>query len=419
MINKLLKHKDSKKLLENFISLFILQGMNYLLPLLTFPYLVKVLGVEKFGVLAFSMAVIAYLGMITDYGFNITATRDISINKSNKDKVTEIFSAVMMIKFLLGVISFLILYALVSLIDSWDKNREIYFLTFGTVIGQIFLPIWFYQGMEKMKFFSIFNVIAKIIATIAIFVFVNNESDSYIVPLANSSAIIISGVFSFVLIRKHFGISFALQNLQVLKTYFTNSWHVFISNFFSNFYRNFNILILGFLSSDLIVGYYAIAEKVIKIIQMAQEIVGNVLFPHFSAKFISDKRYFFKFHNKFFKYILAIYITLSALVLSLANIISNILNGTAYTADNIRIMSSVIIIGGFNYYFGILGLLTMGKNKEFARCILFTGISNILLSALFVYLWQDKGASLALVLSEIILLMLLTLQIKKLKRIGA
>lgn len=417
MIKKLLKSKDNKKLLENFISLFILQGMNYLLPLITFPYLVKVLGVENFGVLAFSTAVTAYFGMITDYGFNITATRDISIHKVNNQKVIEIFSSVIIIKILLGIISFFTLYILVNSIDSWKKYQEIYYLTFGTVIGQIFLPIWFYQGIEKMKFFSIFNVIAKIIATIAIFIFVKNENDSYIVPLANSSAMIISGIFSFWLISKHFKVNFSFQKLVILKTYFVESWHVFISNFFGNFYRNFNILALGFFASELIVGYYAIAEKIIKIIQMAQEIVGNVLFPHFSAKLVDDRKYFFNFHNKFFKYILAIYALISILTFFLAGFISDLLNGSENTIYNIKIMSSIIAIGGLNYYFGILGLLTMGKNKIFANCILITGISNIVLSSILIYLLKDVGASFSLVLSESILLSLLVFQIRKLRSI--
>ncbi|OOF53791.1 transporter [Rodentibacter genomosp. 2] len=417
MIDKLLKSKDNKKLLENFISLFILQGMNYLLPLITFPYLVKILGIENFGVLAFSTAVIAYFGMITDYGFNITATRDISINKSNNQKVIEIFSSVIVIKILLCIISFFTLYILVNLIDSWRKYQEIYYLTFGIVVGQIFLPIWFYQGMEKMKFFSMCNVMAKIIATIVIFVFVKNENDSYVVPLANSLAMIISGVFSFWLISKHFKVNFLFPDFAVLNKYFIESWHIFISNFFGNFYRNFNILALGFFASELIVGYYAIAEKIIKIIQMAQEIVGNVLFPHFSAKLVNDRGYFFNFHNKFFKYILTVFIIISISIFFLAEAISDLLNGLEHTIYNIKIMSSVITIGGLNYYFGILGLLTMGKNKIFANCILITGISNIIISYILIYLLKDIGASFSLVLSESILLVLLVFQIKKLRNI--
>nr|BAA94395.1 O-antigen transporter [Aggregatibacter actinomycetemcomitans] len=417
IFKNLLESRDNRKLLENFISLFLLQGMNYILPLLLFPYLVRVLGVENFGILSFVTAVIAYFILFTDYGFNITATRDISINKDNNNKVSEIFSSVIIIKLLLGIFSFLVLYVLVYTVQGWKKYNYIYFLTFGSILGQILLPIWFYQGMEKMKFFAIFNVLARIISTILIFLYVKEPEDIYFVPLVNSIAMIISGGTSFLVIRTLFNIRFQIQRFEVLIYYFKNGWNVFLSMFFSNFYRNFNILVLGLLTNDLFVGYYAIAEKLIKIIQVSQDIVGNVLFPYFSEKFIKNNQYFFNFNNKFFPYIVSCYFILwfSTYFLSdqLAQLFNEDVNGSV--SLDIKIMSIVILIGGLNYYFGILGLLSMGKNKYFSDCIIITGISNIFISFLFVYFWDDIGASFSLVASEFILLIMIKLKLNKVK----
>ena len=164
--------QDSKKISANFMYLSILQGMNLLLPLITFPYLVRVLGIEKFGLIMFAQAFIVYFSMLADYGFNLSGIREVSSNRNNKNKLIKIFSSIMIARFVLVLIGLIFLTIVVFSFEKFSQNWELYYLTFGIVIGTALFPTWFFQGMEKMKYITVLTVIAKLIFTLSIFIFV-------------------------------------------------------------------------------------------------------------------------------------------------------------------------------------------------------------------------------------------------------
>lgn len=417
LFKKFTNTEDKKRLLSNFISLSVLQGANYILPLITLPYLVRVLGVGYFGLLAFANATIAYFGLITDYGFNLTATREISIHRDNKEKVIEIFSSVMTIKLILMFLSFFLLSLLVFSFDKFRKDWGIYFLTFGTVVGQVFFPVWFFQGMERMKYITYLNILSKVIFTIAIFVFVKEQSDFYLVPLLTSLGFLIAGFWSLNLVKKEFGVSFSFQKIETIKTYLLDGWDIFVSRAFSSLYKNSNIIILGLLSNNLFVGYYAIAEKIIRLLQTMQDVVGNTLFPYVTKRFKNDASLFFNLNKKYFKYIFIGYVILFLVTLVLSKYIILLINGNYNDSMilNLQIMSIVILIGGLNYYFGILGLVSLNYKKEFSKYIINTGAFNMLFCFFAVYFWKDFGGSVAFVLSELTLLMQILFKINKIK----
>lgn len=120
-IKKVFEKDEYKRVIENILSLFSLQGFNYILPLITFPYLTRVLGPDKYGLITFAMAFISYFQLVTNYGFNLSASREIALNRDNDVKVSKIFSSVMTTKTLLTVLGFLTMSIIVF---SFDKFRS-------------------------------------------------------------------------------------------------------------------------------------------------------------------------------------------------------------------------------------------------------------------------------------------------------
>ncbi|MFN4308812.1 flippase [Sulfurihydrogenibium azorense] len=419
IFRKFLNSPDKKRLFSNFVSLAVLQGANYILPLITFPYLVRVLGVEKFGLLAFATATVTYFQILTDYGFNLSATRDISIHRENKEKVQEIFSSVMVIKFGLLILSFILLIILVFSFDKFRKDWEVFVLSFGMVVGQVLFPVWFFQGMEKMKYITILNIFAKLLFTVAIFVFVKEQADYWKVPLLNSLGFILAGVLALWIIFRDFGIKFPLKaskNNLILQL--KKGFYLFLSSGFLSLYRSSNSFIIGLILNNTYVGYYSIAEKIIYTIQSLQDIVGRALYPYFAKKFRNAFE-FTLFFKKIVFLLVTIYLSITLLTISFSTFLIILISGKdeIIISNLLRIMSIVILVGGLNYWLGILGFTSLGNYKIFMNGVLIAGISNLALCVILLILIGIYGAGLSLLLSEIILLIYLSLNLRKIIKI--
>jgi polysaccharide transporter, PST family len=283
-VEKILLSPTYKTLVENFLSLSFLQVANYILPLITLPYLVRVLEPEKYGLIAFAQVFIGYFMILTDYGFNFSATREISVYRGNKERVSEIFSSVMVIKLFLFLLSLSVMSAIIFTFEKFRQEWAVYYLTFGTVLGQVLFPVYFFQGMEKMKYITILNVLAKLIFTIATFIFVKKASDYLYVPLLKSLGFIVAGLLSLWIVFRVFKVSFKLPNWRNINREFKNGWYIFISSINTGFYRNNSTLILGLFANNEIVGYFTIAKKLIDTFNQIAKIIFQSIYPYVSRE---------------------------------------------------------------------------------------------------------------------------------------
>jgi PST family polysaccharide transporter len=405
MIKKLknkLEVQENKRLFDNFISLTTLQVFNYLLPLITLPYLVRVLGADYFGLLAFATATVAYFGVLADYGFNLTATKEISVNRDDQSKLQEIFSSVMIIKTMLMVLGFLLLSLLLYSFEKFSQDALIYYYSFGVVLGQVLFPIWLFQGMEQMRYITYLNILSKLIFAVAIFGFVQEKTDYYLVPVFTSLGFIIAGIGAQIMVYKQFGLKFSWQKFSTIKYYLSDGWHVFISNIAISLYTVSTTFILGLFTNNTIVGYYAAADQINAALSKLRSPLLDAFYPFVSKRVNDSKSDGMKIIQALTKYVFIIYVVLCLSVFLLAEPIVMLVLGDEYF-ESIIILQLIVwlpLLSTLSSIFGIQTMLPFGYKKEFSSILIKGSVLNLFLALILVYNYAHIGSAVTLLIVE-------------------
>lgn len=252
----------------------------YVIPLISLPYLSRVLGVEKFGLVFFAFAFMQYFIMFTDYGFGLSATREIAVNRHNKKNLSNIFSAVTVLKLFFLLISYLLLCLMTVFVPKLHQNWLVFHLSFLMVVGNAIYPQWFFQGMERMKYITFLNILAKLIFLTLIFIFVKSEDNYNIVPLFNSMGFMVSGFIGMYFAIKNLGAKLYIPKWNSLKKQLKYSSEFFLSRVSVSAYTNTNAFCLGLVGSNIMVGYYVAAEKIYQAINALINPLNGALYPY-------------------------------------------------------------------------------------------------------------------------------------------
>lgn len=376
-----LKSKENKRLVENFVSLSFLQISNYLLPLITLPYLTRVIGVEKFGLIALTVAVAQYFVLLTDFGFNLTATKEISINRCNNLKISEIFISVYIIKLALFILSSIFLFLLVIVVPAIKTEQNLYVLAFASVLGWLLFPQWLYQGLEKMKFITIFIVSTRIICTSMIFLIVKSPDDYLWVQALSSLGYLVSGLLGFFYSFKIFRFSFTFPQINVLREQVKSGMHVFLSNLSINLYTTSNSVVLGIFTNNTVVGYYSAAERIFKAFQFLGMPLYQAIFPRMSKLYSENRDRAISIFSKIFKITIVVTFLISLIISVSSHIIIPIILGKQFEQSTIifSLLSWIVVVSWGNYTLGVHGLVNFGYEKIFSKIIVIFGVIHLVL----------------------------------------
>ena len=357
-INKIQKSKDGRTLVANFGYLSLLQVASYLFPLITMPYLARVIGVDGFGKIAFASAIMVWFQTIADWGFNYTATRDVAKNRDNKELVSKIFSNVLWARCLLMIVSFLLLLLLIAVVPKFKENQVIILISFLLIPGHILFPDWFFQAMERMKYITILNLISKFLFTIAIFVFIKEKSDYLLQPLFVSLGYILSGLIALYFIIGKWDIKLERPHFEAIWKTIKESRTVFLNNFVPNLYNSFSIILLGLLGTPISNGLLDAGTKFVDTAQQFMNIIGRTFFPYLARRI--DKHDFYVKINIF----LSLLVSFSLFMLA-PLIIRIFYIPDFYEAINIlRVLSITIFFMSIRNAYGTHYMILKGYEKE-------------------------------------------------------
>ncbi|MCT7358574.1 flippase [Thalassolituus pacificus] len=391
-----------RRLLSNILSLGTMQIVGYILPLLTVPYLVRVLGVEKFGLLAFATALNMYFLMLSDYGFNLTATKQISDARDDKGKYSDIFIEVLGVKLILVVFCFFVLLSVASFVDFFEQYRFIWFLGFGMVLGQALFPVWFFQGMEAMKHIAIINLISKGLFTLIIFVIVNEPKDYWLVPALTSLGYVFSGFYGLVFAINNYDIKLKWPSAKGMKFQISDGWHVFLSRVYVNLYTTTNIVILGAMTNNVMVGYYSIAEKILQAFSGLLSPVTYAFYPYLANLYQNSRKYFYMVFARLNMTLLVLSITFALVVYLYSQEIVWLLSGGFN--DNIIEVLSVLCVAMVVAPFGSSftnALLILGDSKGVSLVVFYTMLLNMIIVFPMIYYFEAVGLAYTWVVGQI------------------
>lgn len=411
--------KRYRQVIENFFSLSILNALNVLLPLVTLPYILHVVGKANYGAYSYVYTVLQYVIMFSTYGFNFSATKQISQCRDDKEAVSRIYNAVIACKGVIAILLSAILFFSSRIVFKDEAGQHMFLYGLGMVVGDIFTPVWLFQGMEKMKYMTLVNASSKVLFTVLIFIVVRERDDFGLLILLNSFGYLLAGLLSLILVYRQFHIRFCRTTIKELLFQIKEGGAVFGSTFSMNLYRNANVIILKQFVSDDLVGIYSAAEKVIKGFQSLISPAAQALFPHLSLRFkgktVKDN---VKLLRKISIPFTAVVVAVTVGVYLFAPMISNILCGKEFVAcvPLIRIMTLVILFGEINYLLGIVGLINMDGQRYFFRSVLITGIFSVVFMLLMTPCHGVYTAAWAMSMSEILLFMLCLLSLYRINK---
>ncbi|MDZ4138592.1 MAG: oligosaccharide flippase family protein [Erythrobacter sp.] len=391
-----LRNPQVKLLLENFISLSVLKFLDLTLPLILTPFIIYRIGVVNFGIYGFALSLITYMRNFVQYGFTLSAVRDIAIQNENKEKINLIINRVLSVKIFMAFCMFAILIFLLSVFPKFGEYKTLYLFSFFFVVGDIMDLSWYFQGIQKMKLITFFNVISK--STFAIFVFtlLKNREDYVLLPLYQFLGILISSIFGFYYLIKISQIKIRLVGIYQIFLEIKIGFSTFITLFLPTLYSNTSTFLLGFFGDPTSVAYFVGGSRIADVFISFNTILTQVFYPFLN-----------KMKSKFL--IISKIIIVSGLVSTLVMLVTSKITVALILGSEMSksvyivwILSLSPLLMSLRTAFGVNKLLVNYKDTLYMKIAFISSISGLIAVTLLILKFNYIGAAFGIVFAQFI-----------------
>lgn len=395
--------------------LYALLGLNAVIPLAVLPYLVRVLGVERFGLVAFAQAFAQYFVILTDYGFNLSATKQTARVRNNREKVSRLFWSVIEIKLVLTIAGAFVMGLILAFVPRFRADAILYEVAYVAVVGTVLFPVWLFQGMEQMRYISLLSGGAKVLSALLIFLLVHHRSDYLLALAIQSGGLLVAGIVGFWSGMTHFKISFRQPSRADLKESLRDGWHLFVSNAAGTLYATTNVFLVGLVAGNVQAGYFSAAEKIVRSIQGLLVPIAQAIYPHISELASRSRDLALAFIRKSLVWIGVLSFAPSVLLLLFARPIALILLGKAAegSVSPLRWIAMLPFIIAVSGVLAVQTMIPLGMEKQLSRIYVVAGISSLMFSLPLIHRYGASGGGAGVLIVEVCIVLAMWTVLKR------
>ena len=393
---------DGPSLVATALYLYLLQGLNFLIPLLSVAYLVRILGPQIYGLIAFAQAFVAYALVVTDYGFPLTAARDVSVSRANPSDLARIFWTTMMTKLLLLTVCLVVVGLVVGFVPDLRKDWRIFAACSMALIGNLAFPIWYLQGIERLPRAALILLLSRCVLTASVFVFVRSPSDSLAAALLMSTPLLVGGLGALLFQRTCYPLEFYRPSFLDVRNCLAEGWHIFAGSVSTTLYLQTNAFVLGILVDKQAVAYFSVAYSIVLAVQGLSIPATQSAYPRISLLFSTSPALAWRLTRKLALTILPMMAIASVLLAVFTKPLIQFTAGMQYMASIsvVRVMAALPFLISAAAILGPCVMVNVNLSRQLMWVYIAIGAINVLLLPHLVRSYAATGAATALVIAE-------------------